>query len=291
MRGKILGAGIIRAEDGKRYTFELADIQNLANREDLEGLEIDFEPQDSKALDIFILKQAKSAHDEPQAQVPQSFCEEVNIGASLKKHSVFYGIVDKHSENTVSQSFGNISGGGSNLSGGINAIKGHFTSALSTASKFKLGDKTFKMGESMRTLTPLIGMTNPAMGVLSSFLNQSGGNIEPGDKILVLATEPRHGFYEAIAIKNFTKAYCQSQLKQIIWFSRLLKFFVFIFLMSIVFILPSFIPNVINGSRYGGQLTWIIVLSIFVYLLFKALKIGKRKMEFLKIFQNYEPKE
>lgn len=48
MKGIILAEGILRAEDGKRYNFNLNGIQNLskfanANEYSLDGLEVDFE--------------------------------------------------------------------------------------------------------------------------------------------------------------------------------------------------------------------------------------------------------
>ncbi|MGX2983399.1 hypothetical protein [Helicobacter sp. 23-1045] len=47
MTGKILGVeqdkGVIRANDGNRYAFNVSEIQNAKNISDLVGNEVDFE--------------------------------------------------------------------------------------------------------------------------------------------------------------------------------------------------------------------------------------------------------
>ena len=44
MQGKILADGILRAEDGNRYKFDIKDIENLSQEgQNLTGLEVDFE--------------------------------------------------------------------------------------------------------------------------------------------------------------------------------------------------------------------------------------------------------
>ncbi len=66
MRGVILGSGVISGEDGKRYSYELKDIQNLNGKTEasLERCEVDFEVDDSKkslsAKAIFITKSPSS---------------------------------------------------------------------------------------------------------------------------------------------------------------------------------------------------------------------------------------
>lgn len=56
MQGKILAEGIIRGEDGKRYTYELGDIQDC-DSPPLADSEVDFEVKDGKAVDIIVTKQ------------------------------------------------------------------------------------------------------------------------------------------------------------------------------------------------------------------------------------------
>ncbi|EMZ38562.1 hypothetical protein [Helicobacter bilis] len=61
MQGKILGLGVIRGDDGNRYSFSLDDIANLSgyNSRNLAGYQVDFEiDEENKAKDIFILNKA-----------------------------------------------------------------------------------------------------------------------------------------------------------------------------------------------------------------------------------------
>lgn len=61
MQGKILGAGFINGDDGKRYHFGDNDIKNLEGRDinKLSGVKVDFEVADENgqkiAKDIFII--------------------------------------------------------------------------------------------------------------------------------------------------------------------------------------------------------------------------------------------
>jgi len=48
-----IGVGVIRAEDGRAYRFQGAQIRNV--RDDLEGHEVHFLPGDRKAQDIIVL--------------------------------------------------------------------------------------------------------------------------------------------------------------------------------------------------------------------------------------------
>ena len=56
MKGKILGAGVIRGKDDKRYTFDTNELQNAQGRDidELVGSEVDFEVADGKAVSIYI---------------------------------------------------------------------------------------------------------------------------------------------------------------------------------------------------------------------------------------------
>lgn len=48
-----IGVGVIRAEDGRAYRFQGAEIRNV--RDDLEGHEVHFLPSSRKAQDIIVL--------------------------------------------------------------------------------------------------------------------------------------------------------------------------------------------------------------------------------------------
>ncbi|WP_301008002.1 hypothetical protein [Helicobacter sp. UBA3407] len=68
MKGTILSNLIIRAEDGKRYTFKLEEIQNLSKfsyteEHSLDGMEVDFEQgkeDENQATSLFILPTQES---------------------------------------------------------------------------------------------------------------------------------------------------------------------------------------------------------------------------------------
>lgn len=55
MKGKILGAGAISGDDGKRYYYEENELKNAKEGQNIEGLEVDFEVIDGKAVGVFIL--------------------------------------------------------------------------------------------------------------------------------------------------------------------------------------------------------------------------------------------
>ena len=67
IKGTILSNGILRAEDGKRYTFKLDEIQNLSkfpytDEHSLDGIEVDFETgENNEATSLFLIttKEAK----------------------------------------------------------------------------------------------------------------------------------------------------------------------------------------------------------------------------------------
>lgn len=59
MKGTILAQGVISADDGNRYTYDISEIKNLqnANQNSLEGALVDFECGENQvALNIFITK-------------------------------------------------------------------------------------------------------------------------------------------------------------------------------------------------------------------------------------------
>lgn len=66
MKGTILSNGILRAEDGKRYSFKLKEIQNLSkfpytDEHSLDGMEVDFEKgEKDEATSLFLLTTKES---------------------------------------------------------------------------------------------------------------------------------------------------------------------------------------------------------------------------------------
>ncbi|WP_096014201.1 hypothetical protein [Campylobacter lanienae] len=58
MKGKILGAGAISGEDGNRYYYDEDAIKNLNENSKIEGLEVDFDIKDGKAVEIYIISKS-----------------------------------------------------------------------------------------------------------------------------------------------------------------------------------------------------------------------------------------
>lgn len=56
MKGKILGPGAISGEDGNRYYYDEGELQNAKANEKLEGLSVDFEIKEGRAVGIFIIR-------------------------------------------------------------------------------------------------------------------------------------------------------------------------------------------------------------------------------------------
>lgn len=58
MKGKILGLGAIRGDDGNRYYYDEGELKNAKEGQNIEGLEVDFEIVDGKAVGVFIINKA-----------------------------------------------------------------------------------------------------------------------------------------------------------------------------------------------------------------------------------------
>lgn len=56
MKGKILGAGAISGEDGKRYYYDESELKNTKSGQKLDGCEVDFDIKNNKAVEIYITK-------------------------------------------------------------------------------------------------------------------------------------------------------------------------------------------------------------------------------------------
>lgn len=56
MKGKILGAGAISGEDGKRYYYDESELKNAKSGQKLDGCEVDFDIKNNKAVEIYITK-------------------------------------------------------------------------------------------------------------------------------------------------------------------------------------------------------------------------------------------
>lgn len=54
MTGKILGSCVIKAEDGNRYNYDESELKNAKLNQKLDGLEVDFEVQEGKAVGVLL---------------------------------------------------------------------------------------------------------------------------------------------------------------------------------------------------------------------------------------------
>lgn len=55
MKGKILGSGVISGDDNRRYYYDEGELKNAREGQNIEGLEVDFELVDGKAVGVFII--------------------------------------------------------------------------------------------------------------------------------------------------------------------------------------------------------------------------------------------
>lgn len=186
MKGTILTNGIIRADDGNRYSFELSDVENLGGLEDLSELEVDFEPQDKSAKSICLLNQKGKII---------SKCEEIK---SFGKLHIFRGIANFQKEGNM---------GGFNLSS-ISKTGG--ASALLTGASFAFGDRHIKMG-------------NEYFRILG--IKAIDGIIEDGDELIVCGRKFR-GAWISENYGNISKNYIKVENIAITIFSWFILFII-----------------------------------------------------------------
>lgn len=55
MKGRILGAGAISGDDGNRYYYDEGELKNVKEGQNIDGLEVDFDLVNGKAVQIFII--------------------------------------------------------------------------------------------------------------------------------------------------------------------------------------------------------------------------------------------
>ena len=133
MKGMVLTNGIIRAEDGNRYSFELGDVVNLNDLSDLSELEVDFEPHENTAKSICLLNQkvAQKAQNKIATK-----CEEI---ASFGRYHVFRGVANLQKEYSAgSLGFASIGGNASNMAG-------LFGDMTATDRHLTMGDEYFRI--------------------------------------------------------------------------------------------------------------------------------------------------
>lgn len=319
MKGTILDLGVIRAEDGKRYTFKAEDIENLnPNIGDFSGLEVDFEPLENTATSIFIISKATNAVAKSDSQsspwlnlVKDVAMNFLNKNESNNNHESFCVELETNSQffevyvgNAVvaSEFFSakNITKVTQNLFTGN--LKGTLHSAIKPSRVIRIADKSFNM--KLNTVS-----SNNAM--LGALLNSSG-DIDDGDFIVLLAEPqlskekreelmkkgPLHPIQqslfmpEAIAIRNLTKntffANTTNSVK-----GSMMKFVIPIFALLMIYISYLLVDN---APVFGFFSTWFTLYFLFGYKKYSKLYKDyaddlKRLMEYVRTIDEEKIKE
>ncbi|MBR2149362.1 MAG: hypothetical protein IJ965_08055 [Campylobacter sp.] len=112
MQGRILSEGVLRAEDGKRYTFSMSDIQNSQGIDELIGLEVDFELEDGVAKELIVLNIRQSSLQN-NANTPNSATQQRDYGKCVEldpgiktTYKIFHGIIRQNNESLTSSTEG-----------------------------------------------------------------------------------------------------------------------------------------------------------------------------------------
>lgn len=139
----------------------------------------------------------------------QGFCEEIETGIE-SKFIVFRGIIENSSDSQTTHTFGEVKGNARRITGAISSL-------IQKDKKFKMGDKTFIFDiNAVSKISPLLtimgaGSISTMMSALSS---SSDINLEIGDEVILAATKDKYsGFYRVEALKNLSKDYHFSHIK------------------------------------------------------------------------------
>ena len=180
MTGKILGQGAIRGEDGVRYYYDDGAIKNLQETQKINGCEVDFEIENGKAVDIFIIKsgESKVESNDIAKQSTDNLTNNSNevISKAFAGGFIFKGRVS----NCGNDSLGSIGGLQSKVIG--NHLSGSFASLNLKFTNFDMGNKSFGIFE-------MLG-SKP---------------ISNGDEVVLYAKSTFNGRYQAENLKNITR--------------------------------------------------------------------------------------
>ena len=191
MTGKILGQGAIRGEDGVRYYYDDGAIKNPQDAQNINGCEVDFEIENGKAVDIFIIKSGKSV--ESNGITNQSTDDLTNdsneviskafAGGFIFKGRVFKGRVS----NCINEALSNVSGSirvssintgfYGNVSGGGGG--GKISTTHHHARYFNIGNKSFEWNGKKP--------------------------IDNGDEVVLFAVSMSNGYHNVKCLRNLTK--------------------------------------------------------------------------------------
>lgn len=226
MKGVVLTNGIIRAEDGNRYSFELGDVVNLNDLSDLSELEVDFEPHENTAKSICLLNQkvAQKAQNKIATK-----CEEI---ASFGRYHVFRGVANLQKEDSVgSLGVASFSGTASSMSGLLGSLA--------------ISDKHLKIGDEYFRIQGFKGVD---------------GIIENGDEIVISGYKSK-GAWLSFNYGNISKRYTKTRS----FILMILGSFAFLVIGSILFSLIGALFGEIGASigfliAVAGSL-WLLKIS------------------------------
>ena len=262
MQGRILSEGVLRAEDGKRYTFSMSDIQNSQGIDDLIGLEVDFELEDGVAKELIVLNIRQSslqnnANTSNSATQQRDYDKCIELDPGIKTtYKIFHGIIRQNNESLTSSTEGKID------TSWTGSVKGNIKTIFQRTNTFKIGDKTF------------IYQSNN-----SKFLLINQNLFEDGDEISVI-TEPKPiaGYYHIHALKNHTKDYLTTKDNLII--GKIVVWLVLI--VSIMGLLGSI--KTFSVGTFFLSLFLILVVIICIWILPKIKAFAK----LVKFIDNYK---
>ena len=288
MQGKILADGILRAEDGNRYKFDIKDIENLSqDGQNLTGLEVDFELIDGEAKSLYIT--SNQAVSNPQSNKSQfinqeqeepeieSKCVEIKAPKTSKKIKCFHGIVldDIHSRD-YETTLNHTTGGGSikpGLFGSANVNLNTQTMQL----PLQMNTKTFHMGDKT-----FFVQNSAAQTMADKFLgsNITGNQLEPGDEITIYAERTKSvlltktpNLYTAICYRNHRNNFIYGR-KSIVAHFIFLPIWLVWYVCFLIIELAT-VNNFVFSSCF-------LIFCIFV--LFKRYLAAKAQIKFLEKF-------
>ncbi|MGX2984887.1 hypothetical protein ACWIWK_05410 [Helicobacter sp. 23-1048] len=289
MTGKILGQGAIRGEDGVRYYYDEGAIKNLQDVQNINGCEVDFEIENGKAVDIFIIKSGKSSSESKQNNnaLGQTLGNLGNLAGSLGGLGAI-GLINQ---------LGNIpkkipNANNNNLKPNVNQQKISadnvddfvFSGIVSNSNKEVVSDTSGRVSVN----TNMFGVVSGGGKITTthnhstyfdigntSFVWNGNNPISDGDEVVVCATPTFNGRYEVQSLKNNTKGL----LFEKSFFVRFMLTIPAIAIFGLIGILCY--VTLVDSYKY---ITWIFSLLFIAYTLFGYFIFKKIKSIGFKIF-------
>ena len=249
MTGKILGQGAIRGEDGVRYYYDEGAIKNPQDAQNINGCEVDFEIENGKAVDIFIIKsgESKVESNDIAKQSTDNLTNNSNevIAKAFSNGFIFKGRVSNCRNEALSD-----------VSGGIRVSSGSGRGKISTthhhARYFNIGNKSFEWNGKKP--------------------------IDNGDEVVLFAVPTANGYHNVECLKNLTKG-----LSFMIDIGTLGSCIICAFMTILFMIFCAETYNRIDFSD-TAKLVFLALTLIFGYTTLKAIRARKIN----KAVKNYE---